>query len=158
MCQQTNALQSSLNNGFNGVQNSMAGISRQVEAKAAADQLAVCQQTYTLTDSANRNTQAVLAKLDAIEDARKDREIDALQTENTTLKSQGFIAGMMAQNLAPVNAALASLAKEVDDIKCKQPQTVSVQWPNLTAVNTTPYVSGGYYMGYGNGFGNNITF
>ena len=158
---QTATLQGALNNGFNGVQMGIGGLSRQVEAKAAADQLAVCQQTYTLTDGANRNTQAIIAKMDAIEDARKDREIDALQTEVTTLKSQNFMAGMMAQSLAPVNAALASLSKEVDDIKCKQPQTVPVQWPQLTAVNTTPYVSGGFYgngFGYNNGFGGNIVF
>ena len=149
---QTATLQGALNNGFNGVQMGISGLSRQVEAKAAADQLAVCQQTYTLTDGANRNTQAILAKMDAIEDARKDREIDALQTEVTTLKSQNFTAAMMAQSLAPVNAALASLSKEVDDIKCKQPSTVSVQYQNLAAVNMTPYVSGGYYQGGFNGY------
>lgn len=155
IAEQTSQLQQGMNAGFNGVQMGIGGLSRQIEAKAAADQLAVCQQTYTLTDGANRNTQAIIAKMDAIEDARKDREIDALQTENTTLKSQNFMAGMMAQSLAPINAALASLGKEVDDIKCKQPQTVPVQWPQLTAVNTTPYVSGGFYGGgFGNGFGN----
>lgn len=160
LCQQTNTLQTAINSGFNGVTMGIGGLSRQIEAKSAADQLAVCQQTYQLTDGANRNTQAILSKMDAIEDARKDREIDALQTENTTLKSQNFMAGMMAQTVAPINASLAALSKEVDDIKCKQPQTVAVQWPNLTAVNTTPYVSGGFYGNgfYGNGFGNNIIF
>lgn len=149
---QTNALQQTANNGFNGVTMGIGGLSRQIEAKSAADQLAVCQQTYTLTDGANRNTQAILAKLDAIEDARKDREILALQTENGSLKSQNFIGAAMAQATAPINAQLAQLAKEVDDIKCKQPNTVSVQYPNLVAMNATPYVSGGFY---GNGFGYN---
>lgn len=151
---QTATLQNALNSGFNGLQMGIGGLSRQVEAKAAADQLAVCQQTYTLTDGANRNTQAIIAKMDAIEDARKDREIDALQTENTTLKSQNFMAGMVAQSLAPINAALAGLGKEVDDIKCKLPNTINVEYPQVSVVNTTPYM-GGFYNGfYGNGFGN----
>jgi hypothetical protein len=149
---QTNALQQTANQGFNGVTMGIGGLSRQIEAKSAADQLATCQQTYTLTDGANRNTQAILAKLDAIEDARKDREILALQTENGSLKSQNFIAGAIAQATAPINAQLVQLNKEVDDIKCKQPNTVSVQYPNLVAMNATPYVSGGFY---GNGWGYN---
>ena len=151
---QTNALQQTANNGFNGVTMGIGGLSRQIEAKSAADQLATCQQTYTLTDGANRNTQAILSKLDAIEDARKDREILSLQTENGALKSQNFIAAAIGQATAPINAQLAQLTKEVDDIKCKQPNTVSVQYPNLVAMNATPYVSGGFYpngWGYNNG-------
>lgn len=52
---QTNALQQTANQGFNGVTMGIGGLSRQIEAKSAADQLATCQQTYTLTDGANRN-------------------------------------------------------------------------------------------------------
>ena len=149
---QTAALQNTANQGFNGVQAGIGGLSRQVEAKSAADQLATCQQTYTLTDGANRNTQAILAKMDAIEDARKDREIVAKDAEIATLKSQNFIGAAIAQATAPINAQLVQLNKEVDDIRCKQPNTVSVQYPNLVAMNATPYVSGGFY---GNGWGYN---
>lgn len=151
---QTNALQQTANQGFNGVQQGLGGLSRQVEAKSAADQLSTCQQTYTLTDGANRNTQAILAKMDAIEDARKDREIVAKDAEIATLKSQNFIAAAIGQATAPINAQLAALNKEVDDIKCKQPSTVSVQYPNLVAMNATPYVSGGVYPNgyFGNGY------
>ena len=154
---QTNSLQQTANAGFNGVQQGLGGLSRQVEAKSAADQLAMCQQTYTLTDGANRNTQAILAKMDAIEDARKDREIVAKDAEIATLKSQNFIAGAIAQATAPINAQLVALNKEVDDIKCKQPNTVSVTYPNLVAMNATPYVSGGVYPNgyFGNGYGYN---
>lgn len=145
---QTNTLQQTANQGFNGVTMGLGGISRQIEAKSAADQLATCQLKYDLTDGANRNTQAILAKMDAIEDARKDREIVAKDAEIATLKSQNFIAAAIGQATAPINAQLAQLNKEVDDIKCKQPNTVSVQYPNLVAMNATPY-AGGYY---GNGW------
>ena len=147
-CQQTNTLQNAIN-----------GVGNQVQAKAAADQLAMCQQTYALTDNANRNFLALDNKLDAMESNRKDREITALTAEVATLKSQNFTTGVVQQAVAPVIGQLNGLAREVDDIKCKLPETVSVQYPNLVAVNNTPYMGGFYGNGYwGNGFGNNIVF
>lgn len=150
ICQQTNALQ----NGINGVQQSIAN-------KSAADQLAMCQQTYNLTDTMNRNYLALDNKIDAMESSRKDREITALTAQVAKLESQNFTAGIVQQAVAPINAQLAGLANEVDDIKCKLPSTVNVQYPNLVAMNATPYVSGGFYPnGFGyNGFGNgNLVF
>ncbi len=142
MCQQTNTLQQ----GINGVQQSIA-------AKSAADQLSMCQQTYALTDTMNRNYLSLDNKIDAMESSRKDRELAAKDAEIATLKSQNFTAGIVQQAVAPLNAQLAGLAKEVDDIKCKMPNTVQVEYPNLVAVNNTPY------MGmYGNGFGGNVVF
>ena len=142
MCQQTNALQQSIN-----------GVGQQVAAKAASDQLAMCQQTYALTDTMNRNYLNLDNKIDALESSRKDRELAAKDAEIATLKSQNFTAGIVQQAVAPLNAQLAGLSKEVDDIKCKLPNTVNVQYPNLVAINATPYVSGGFYPGYGYGYG-----
>lgn len=141
VCQQTNALQSDI-----------AGVRTAIEAKSAADQLAMCQQTYTLSDTMNKGILALDNKIDALESSRKDREITALTAKVAQLESQNFTTGVVGSAVAPINAALASLAKEVDDIKCKQPSTVSVQYPNLAAVNMTPYVSGGFYQGGFNGY------
>ena len=146
MCQQTNALQNSIN-----------GVGQQVAAKAAADQLAMCQQTYNLTDTFNRGYVALDNKIDALESSRKDREITALTAEVAQLKSQKFTTSVVQQAVAPVIGQLSALANEVDDIKLKMPNTIPVQYPNVQAVNTTPYM--GYNgFGYGNGFGNNIVF
>lgn len=143
ICQQTNALQSDI-----------AGVRTAIEAKSAADQLAMCQQTYAITDTMNRNYLALDNKIDALESSRKDREITALTAKVAQLESQNFTTGVIGSALAPVNAALNALMKEVDDIKCKQPNTVSVQYPNLVAVNNTPYTGGyGYGAGYGYGYG-----
>ncbi len=153
-CQSTNSIQQSIN----GVQQSIAN-------KNASDKLALCQQTYSLNDTANNNTRAILGKLDAMETRALQDKLDLAREKNTQLQGEisqlnqnQYIAGVVGQSLAPINAQLAGLNKEVDDIKCKLPNTVSVQYPNLVAVNATPYVSGGYYMngyygGYGNGFG-----
>ena len=141
ICQQTSALQSAI-----------AGVNENIAANRAAQQLSDCQQTYALTDTMNRNYQAIDNKIDALESGRKDREITALTAKVAQLESQNFTTGVIGSAIAPVNAALASLAREVDDIKCKQPNTVSVTYPNLAAVNMTPYVSGGYYQGGYNGY------
>ena len=153
-CQQTNTLQNAIN-----------GVNQSVLNKAAADQLAMCQQTYALTDTMNRNYLALDNKIDALESSRKDREITSLTAQVAKLESQNFTAGIVQQAVAPLNAQLNNLANEVDDIKCKLPETVNVQWPNLVAVNASPYVSGGFYGqpwgGFygGNGFGgNNFVF
>lgn len=158
MCQQTNALQNSIN-----------AVNNNITETRAAQQLADCQQTYALTDTMNRNYLALDNKIDALESNRKDREITALTAEVATLKSQNFTSGVVQQAVAPVIGQINALAREVDDIKCKMPETVSVQYPNLQVVNATPYVNGGFYPnnGYnyfgngffgGNGFGNGIVF
>lgn len=152
ICQQTNALQNSIN-----------GVNDNITATRAAQQLSDCQQTYALTDTMNRNYLALDNKIDQLESNRKDREITALTAEVATLKSQNFTTGVVQQAVAPVIGQISALAREVDDIKCRMPETVSVQYPNLQVFNATPYVSGGFYPNgyngwYGNGFGNNITF
>lgn len=52
-----------------------------------------------------------------------------------------------AQQTAAVAAMLAPIQKEVSEIKAAQPNTVPVEWPQLSVVNTTPYM-GGIYSGY----------
>lgn len=165
IAEQTNALQQGMNQGFNGVDRGLAGIQTQMALNAGKDELATCQQTYTLTDGANRNTQAVLAKLDQMQTQALQDKLDAAREKNTQLAGEisqlnqnQYIAGVVGQSMAPLNAQLAALNKEVDDIKCKLPNTVNVQYPNLVAVNATPYVSGGIYpngmFGGGYNYGN----
>lgn len=152
LCQQTNALQNSIND-----------VNQNISATRAAQQLSDCQQTYALTDTMNRNFLALDNKIDQLESNRKDREITSLTAKVATLESQNFTTSVIGQAVAPINAQLGQLAREVDDIKCQLPSTVNVQYPNLQVFNATPYVSGGFYGQpwggfYGNGFGNNITF
>lgn len=50
------------------------------------------------------------------------------------------------------NNAFKALDDKIDTIAAKQPNTVPVTWPNITAVNTTPYM--GYTWGGSNSFWN----
>lgn len=100
-------------------------------------------QTTALAANADANTRAVLSKLDAIEDSRKDREISSLTAQLTAANSRAE----RAAELAPIYQAL-------NDIKCKQPQTVTLPFSCATAVPTSlVYGLGAYGYGYGGQFG-----
>lgn len=74
-----------------------------------------------------------------------------------TITRQGDVITQLrneADNARQTNAfaaMLAPIAQEVNDIKCKLPNTVPVTYPNIQAVNNTPFV-GGFYNGF-NSFG-----
>ena len=125
------------------------------------NQIRTLEQTNALGGAINANGQR---NVDAIADLKtsmvkefcdlKERDmqekINGLTANNALLRSQIDNANQTAQ----IAALIAPIAKEVDDIKCKLPNTVAVQYPNLVAVNATPYVAGGYYQGgYGNYYG-----
>lgn len=143
----------------NALQSAIAGVNENIAATRAAQQLADCQQTYALTDTMNRNYSLIDNKLDAMESSRKDREITALTAKVAQLESQNFTSGVIGQAVAPINAQLAALAREVDDVKCKLPNTISVEYPQVAVVNTTPFAGGYYGNGYyGNGWNNGLYF
>lgn len=138
----------------------------QAAANQAADQLAVCQQTNTLTSQAERNTRDIVDAISAqsvmINDKFCDLEKRELQNKITALTADNALLRSNADNAAQtafINEKFNTVATELAAIKASQPNTVPVQWPQLTAVNTTPYVNGGFYNGFGNGFwGNNVSF
>ncbi len=157
MCQQTNTLQQGITANAFANQQGFNSVNQSIATKSAADQLAMCQQTYSLNDTMNRNYLALDNKIDALESSRKDREIATLTSEVAALKSQNFTTGVVQQAVAPILGQIASVAKEVEDIKGKLPNTINVEYPQVAVVNTTPYM-GGFNGYYGNGFGGNIVF
>lgn len=117
------------------------------------------EQTNQLGSQADRNANSIIGAINAqtvaMNDqfcALKERElqnkIDSLTAANTTLKTQID----NANQTAAVAAMLAPIQKEVSEIKAAQPNTVAVEWPQLSVVNTTPYMGGIYgsypYSGY----------
>lgn len=117
-------------------------------------QIRTLEQTNQLGAQADRNTNAITgaiaAQTVAMNDgfcAIKERElqgkIDSLIADNSVLRSTISENRQTERFLSAFNA----LDQKITELAAKQPQTVPVQWPNLTAVSTTPYM-GGYY-GYG---------
>ena len=137
----------------------------QAAANQAADQLAVCQQTNTLSTQAERNTRDIVDAIQSqsvmINDKFCDLEKRELQDKINALTADNALLRSNADNAAQtafINEKFNTVATELAAIKASQPNTVPVQWPQLTAVNTTPYM-GSWYGGFGNGFfGNNVSF
>lgn len=124
-------------------------------------QLRTLEQTTALAGQADRNTAAITAAIadqtNMVNEKFCELEKREMQAKiNTQADIIGQLRGQIdnAQQTAAitgyVNSLVTPLAAKVDQIAAKQLPTVNVQWPQLTAVNTTPYVSGGFY---GNGFG-----
>ena len=85
-------------------------------------------------------------KLDASEKAAMQDKINALQTQLTTEHQSGVIAQQIA-------AAVNPIAQAVNEIKCAQPQTVTVPYQPFQAVpNCVAYQYGMYNNGNINGF------
>lgn len=84
----------------------------------------------------------------AVKEREMQNEINRQAEIITQLRNQADNAAQtatFAAMLSPINAKLA-------EIESKQPNTIPVQYPNVVAVNNTPY-SGGMYPGYGYGYG-----
>lgn len=130
-----------------------------VTSQGYENQIATLNQTNALSGAIAGNGQRTV---DAIADLKttmvqefcavKEREMQSKIDTQAEIITQLRNEADNARQTNMISAMLAPIAKEVDDIKCKMPQTVAVTWPNLAAVNTTPYVSGGYYQGGFNGF------
>ena len=136
----------------------------QAAANQAADQLAVCQQTNALSTQAERNTRDIVDAISAqsvmINDKFCDLEKRELQDKITALTADNALLRSNADNAAQtafINEKFNALNTELVAIKASQPNTIPVQWPNVTAVNTTPYM-GNYYGGWNGFFGNNVSF
>ena len=100
---------------------------------------ALRDQTCNLEKSIDVVGDRVIAKLDANEKAAMQDRINALQTQLTTEHQSGVIA--------------QQIAAAVQEIKCAQPQTVTVPYQPFQAVpNCVAYQYGMYNNGNLNGF------
>lgn len=131
-----NAIQNGNTDLGNRLCNCCCEMRQQLAQNAAADQLAICQQTNTLQNGANNNTLSILNKIDAVEDSRKDREITALTAKVAQLESQNFTTAALQQAVAPILGQLANLSNDVDSIKRCQPATITLPNNVYTAVPT----------------------
>lgn len=150
---------------INAVQAGDANLASTIQKCCCDNQLALCNQTNQLGSQADRNTNSLLnainAQTIAMNDqfcALKERElqskIDTQADIITQLRGQIDNANQTAAITGYVNNLVAPLQAKVSQIADKMPNTIPVTYPNVTAVNNTPYM-GGFY---GNGFGNNIVF
>jgi hypothetical protein len=86
--------------------------------------------------------------------AKIDTQADII----TQLRSAADNANQTNQIIGYVNSVVSPLQTKVNEIASKQLPTVPVVYPNIQAINNTPYMGGFYGNGFGNGWGNGIYF
>lgn len=96
------------------------------------------QQTCSIQNGLRDQTQTILNKLDALEDSRKDREIAELTAKLTSANSR-----------AERQAELAPIYQKLNDIGCKQPNTVTVPYQPFVTVPNCVAWNGVYGFPYG---------
>ena len=163
-----NSIQSGDTAIINQFQQCCCQTQKQIMEQGYQSQIATLNQTNQLGSQADRNTNSLLNAINAQTVAMNEQfcqarerdmqaKIDTQADIITQLRGQIDNANQTAQITGYVNSLIAPLQAKVTEIADKQLPTVPVQWPQIQAVNTTPYM-GGFGGFYGNGFGNQIVF
>ena len=150
----------------NAIQNGNCQLASQFQQCCCENKLLVTEQGYqnqlrtvAQTNEINSNIAdlkaTVIDQFCGLEKREMQSKIAAQADTISQLRGQIDNANQTAAITGYVNSLVTPLAAKVDQIAAKQLPTVNVQWPQLQAINTTPYVSGGIYGAYGYGYGNN---
>lgn len=163
LAQQTNTLQAQ------GAQNAAqaqlqlanhdANVRLQLSQNHSDDRLDVCQQTNALSTQADRNYNGTLGAIAALQTNITKEFCDIREREmQSKIDTQADIITQLRGQVSndkqteAIDKRFNALETALATFAAKQPNTVPVVYPNLTAVNQTPY-AGGYGYAWGNGFG-----
>ena len=143
MCQQTGTLQNAINN---------VAVSQERAVSSLA--YATKEQSCELKNAIKDATAELKAGQTAAEFRDMQDKIDHLREENGTYKSSAMMSQIVGQAVAPINSVLAGLQNEVAGIKCKLPETVTLNYSQATAVpNCVAAQMGLYGLNAANGAG-----
>lgn len=145
---QTNTLQNSINTVATGQERGFSSVAYETQRQTCDIQNSIKDATAQILEGQRAAEMRELQnKVDALRELNSQKDVVINNNQQTGIFSQ-----MIQAATAPLAGALSSLQGDVNGIKCKMPETVPVQWPNLTAVQTTPIF--GYFGNYGlNTFG-----
>ena len=143
ICQQTGTLQNAINNVATGQERGFANVAYETQ-----------RQTCDLHNAIKEATAELKAGQTAAEFRDMQDKIDHLREENGNYKSSAMMSQIVGQAVAPINAVLAGLQNEVAGIKCKLPETVTLNYSQATAVpNCVAAQMGLYGLNAANGAG-----
>lgn len=103
------------------------------------NRIALAEQTSFLGAKLDNQTNIIVDKFCDLEKRELQGKIDSLLERNSQLQSTLDNANQTSQILSYINSTISPIAADVAAIKCAQPPTVSVPYPTLQAVQTTPY-------------------
>ena len=157
ICQQTNTLQNAINGVSVGQERGFANVAFETQRqtcdiqnsiKDVASQILAGQQAAEMREMQN--------KIDALREANSQKDVIINNGQQTAVFSQ-----MIQSATAPIANAVANLQGDVNGIKCKLPETVTLPFSCATAVPTQAVYNGyalglGAYSGWGCGCNNSL--
>ena len=122
LCDGFYAMNTGLLTGFNGVQGQIANLAAQNAACCCETQrlvergfcdvgYAMATNTSNIIQNSHSDTDRVIAKLDAMENARMAEKLDALRSENLALRFQASQANQNAYLTATMDANVATILR-----------------------------------------------
>lgn len=133
-CNQTNTLQNSINQVIDTVDKGFQTISFQ-------NQTQTCNLQNTVKDAATLSTNQILAKLDAMQNQTLLDKIDSLREKNSeqaviinNAQQTAAFGQMISAATAPITAAVNVLQNDINSVKCRLPETVTLPANNSIAV------------------------
>lgn len=142
-CQQTNTLQNSINNVAAGQERGFSNITYETQ-----------KQTCDIQNSIRNATDQIIAGQRNAEMREMQNKIDSLRELNSQkdiILNNAQQTATFGQMIQPIANAVGALQNDVNGIKCKLPETVTLPFSCATAVPTNLLYSNGVYGGfYGN--------
>ena len=115
-------------------------------------QAQTCALQGTIRDTGTANTNAIIAKLDAMQNQALLDKIDALREKNSeqavvinNAQQTAAFSQMLNSYTAPIAAAVNTLQTELAGVKCRLPETVTLPYSCATAIPTNLLYNG--YVG-----------
>lgn len=149
---QTYQLTNSINNASTAVDKGFTTLSFQNQSQT-------CNLQNTIKDVNAISTNQILSKLDSIQNQTLLDKIDALREKNSqqaviinNAQQTAAFSQMISQATNPIAAAVSALQSDVNGIKCKLPETVTLPYSCATAIPTQTYYNSlalGAWNGYG---------
>lgn len=132
---------------INAIQSGNASLASQLSQCCCDNKLLITTQGYENRIANSENTSLLGAKIDAqtiamnnqfcaLKEREMQSKIDALLEKNSTLEATISNANQTAQIQQYIASVVSPLAADVAAIKAAQPNTVSVPYPQLTAIPT----------------------
>lgn len=167
ICQQTNEITRAISSVDNNVNSNFANTNYQLASQICDIKQNTSNAVQSIKDAigingeltrnaAQAQTQAIINKLNDMQSQDLQDKIETLRERNSTLTTQinlehqnQYTAQVVGQAVTPINSAIANIQKEVDNIKCKIPDTVTTFYQPFTTVPNYIAWNAGLY-GYNN--------
>lgn len=125
---QTNTLQSGQNFINRSIERGFSDTAYAFRDQTCQIGSAIQGSTQALKDAGTVQTNSILSKLTEMQNDAKQAKIDSLQEANSTLRTQINIEHQNALTQQAIAAAVAPINAQLAEIKCAQPNTVTVPY------------------------------